>query len=92
MTPRRIHPENLIRIFLLGGGVCLLVGQATGSSLFAFIGGVMLAVVLLPASVIGTVMLIMRITGLGMARPNSSHPAQQGAQPDPNKPGDSGSS
>lgn len=88
MQPRRIHPENVIRILLCGGGVCLLVGQASESSLLKFIGGVMLGVVLVPAIVIGTVMLIMQMTGWGMTRPNRSRPAQQGAQPDPDKAGD----
>lgn len=77
--------ENTIRLFLFGGGVCLLGGKAFGSSLLAFIGGVMLGIVLLPAIIIGPVLLIMRLTGWGIAHPNRSHTAQHGDPPSDEK-------
>ncbi len=86
MKPRYLHPENLIRIFLGGGVVCLLAGQAIGSSILRFIGGVMIGVVLIPAMILGPVMLTMRVFGLG--RPDKVRPAQHDGEPDSKKSGE----
>lgn len=73
--------QNTIQLFLCGGCVCLLGGKTFGSSLLAFIGGVMLGIVLLPALIIGPVLLIMRLTGWGIAQPNRFPTAQHGDPP-----------
>ena len=93
MQLRRIRLEHFIRIFLGVAVVCLLAGQAAGSSPLKFVGGVMLGVVLFPAIVIGTGLLIMRITGWGMTRPQRPHPGQKTHAPEPAAgPGSSGES
>jgi hypothetical protein len=88
MQPRHFPLEKVILLYLFLGGVSFLAGMATESSLLRFIGGAILGTVLIPAMVLGPIMLLMRTTGWGMTRPNSPHPAQRDAQPDADKAGD----
>lgn len=84
----RFRLEATIRIFLGISVVSLLAGQVLDSPPLQFVGGAMLGLVMAAAIVAGAVLLAARV----FQRTEGKHTAQQGAQPDPNKPGDSGSS